>query len=463
MNTSPIIVGLTGLPSAGKSTMINAIAGKRVLRSGVCRTTLDVHLIGEENKFNFPPERFHQHNIRDDDDNPLIFLDLPGVADSENKGSEVNYDEMTQAWITNCDVILWLTDITTAFLTTHELEEFTKIYDALRKNSLETGTYYHIAVVLTKCNFHESGCGTSSSSPSLKSTLPSLGDEIESDEEETTLEDCVIRVENIFEKYDEKVDIIKFNAFGRIFHHSGSSYRLINMVKKTMKGAFYVNTAFSLQFAIDQHETKQQLQLFLSLRDHHFKQTPLSKERITDVYAKINDPDVLAKLMRYLITPDVIPLKTALEVAKLIGYSNKMEMVYDSLEQEIKYSKHAFNCLVNIVGDNNMNLYRNMLEFYTTLHFAKWNPQQRHQHHNHGHPYFPEFKSHVCGQFPIFTDLDTDLIINPVLACQTEFLAKVRDQRLNLWGVASEKKKLTFMIIHLFMQGFIPSLFVKII
>ncbi|NDC42148.1 MAG: hypothetical protein EBZ77_11455, partial [Chitinophagia bacterium] len=41
-------VAFAGLPSAGKSTMINALAGARFLETGVCRTTRAPCVLGAD-------------------------------------------------------------------------------------------------------------------------------------------------------------------------------------------------------------------------------------------------------------------------------------------------------------------------------------------------------------------------------------------------------------------------------
>jgi len=52
-----ITIGLVGLPSAGKSSIINSLVGKRIAQSGVSRTTLEPklyeNLVSDDNiKFN---------------------------------------------------------------------------------------------------------------------------------------------------------------------------------------------------------------------------------------------------------------------------------------------------------------------------------------------------------------------------------------------------------------------------
>jgi hypothetical protein len=157
-----LVVGFMGMPSAGKSSLINSIVGKRILQTGVCRTTKGVHLIGVVNRFNFDEPRFHKQSVVSDDGVAFSILDLPGVdrvADVEDKGKgEKSFGEMTIAWSTSSDVVCWyaahriarrfaalggslrlqgLGRVRTCFLTTHEKDEFDKVRDHLRRTSTD--------------------------------------------------------------------------------------------------------------------------------------------------------------------------------------------------------------------------------------------------------------------------------------------------------------------------------------
>ncbi len=125
-----------------------------------------------------------------------------------------------QAWVTHCDVVFWVSNIETAFLTTHEKREFENIAQQLSASSHQTGDLYSIAIVLSKYNHLDSGDGHKGASKKRRD-LQHNG-EIMEDEEDTTLVDCFQRVKNLF---PSGVPILKFNAFGRILH--GKNIRLI--------------------------------------------------------------------------------------------------------------------------------------------------------------------------------------------------------------------------------------------
>lgn len=257
--TEPIIVGIIGLPSAGKTTLINSIIGKRVLHTGVCRTTTNVHLIGHSNVLSFPNVRYHNEKITDDDGNTFLFLDLPGIADAENKGKEQNFDELTMAWITRCNLIYWMTDINTAFLTTHEKQEFDKIHALLKKLSTETGTLYQVAILLSKYDFIDN-------IPIQKKQTQISDGEICDEYEDTTVIDCYKRVEKLFE--GTNVPLFKINAFGRIKY--GKTSEMLKKLITNVSSPKNCYTQFSIGWAVKDLFEKQQISYVKSLIEYIF-------------------------------------------------------------------------------------------------------------------------------------------------------------------------------------------------
>jgi GTPase SAR1 family protein len=250
------LIGLIGLPSAGKSTMINALIGKRIQQTGVCRTTRDVHLIGPCNLFSLSADHFHKEQPISDDGIKYSIIDLPGMSDAENSGVERNFDEITHAWITNCDLVLWVSDINSAFLTSHEKTEFDHIRSILDQRSLETGDCYQIGIMLSKFNQQENQF---QSTPSAKVNY--LAGEIVDDYEETTVTHCLERVHRLFPA--GSVPILKFNAFGRITHHPSSSPALKRLVSN-MGGAHDCHTEFNLGPLFKDHNKVSDQQLIRS-------------------------------------------------------------------------------------------------------------------------------------------------------------------------------------------------------
>lgn len=271
------VVGFIGLPSAGKSTLVNSLIGSRILKTGVCRTTKEVHYIGEENIFDRKKTEFHRQTIISDDGVRFSILDLPGVADAENKGTEQNFDEITHAWSVNCNLICWVSNIETAFLTKHEKSEFDKVRKLLKKNSEETGTLYQFAIILSKYNHSDDP--SSSLEPKKDKKFfcrkEKADDEITDDGEDTSLIDCYKRVEEAFKEDLLDIKIIKFNAFGRIMYSPKSSSILKSLASKS-GGVNNCNTTFNLKWAIEDYHLKSQKTIAKCLINYHLDN--LSKE-----------------------------------------------------------------------------------------------------------------------------------------------------------------------------------------
>ena len=90
---SKFTVAFIGLPSSGKSSIINSLIGKRILESGICRTTTEYNLL--------------DNIIEDDYNNKFQVMDLPGICDSEEHN--VNFNELTNKHIINANLIIWTT------------------------------------------------------------------------------------------------------------------------------------------------------------------------------------------------------------------------------------------------------------------------------------------------------------------------------------------------------------------
>ena len=84
-------IALVGLPSAGKSSIINSLIGKRMAQSGVSRTTTEVKLYD---------------NLISDDDIKYKIYDLPGIADIEDKDN--NFDTLIFDTIRKCNMVIWV-------------------------------------------------------------------------------------------------------------------------------------------------------------------------------------------------------------------------------------------------------------------------------------------------------------------------------------------------------------------
>jgi hypothetical protein len=261
-------VAFAGLPSAGKSTMINALAGARFLETGVCRTTRAPCVLGSDEPEHALKCGWKRATMRSDDGVALCVVDLPGICDAENTGKEENFTELTMQWAAHCDVIVWVTDVRTCFLTSHEKLEYEKLKGALDKVAVETGRLFQFCVVLAKCdvdivsvgaqgsNAAKSGHGAQRCAQHAKT----IEGEIVTPYEETTVADCVVRAKKLF----PGEHIVAFNAFGRIIARN-SSEALKALAAQLAPNSRNVNTEFNMKWATTNLPEKRQAQLLRSI------------------------------------------------------------------------------------------------------------------------------------------------------------------------------------------------------
>jgi hypothetical protein len=197
-----LVVGFVGLPSAGKSTMINALAGKRVLESGVCRTTKEVFVVGSYAAVGAgsTAAQWVQTELKSDDGVEFCAVDLPGICDAEDDGA---FDVLTVEWASKCDVVVWVTDARTAFLTKHESAAVARIREAVQQNNDEDGSLHQFLVVLSK---YDEPVATAVQ----QSEVALLPGEIRSPTEDSSIAGRFESAVGVFPR------VAKFNAFARI-------------------------------------------------------------------------------------------------------------------------------------------------------------------------------------------------------------------------------------------------------
>ena len=216
-------IALVGLPSAGKSSIINSLLGKRMAQSGVSRTTTEVKLYD---------------NLISDDDIKYKIYDLPGIADIEDKDN--NFDTLIFDTICKCNMVIWVSDIIKSFITNHEMKEFEKIQNYIKQLGLNEGIPIQLIILLSKVDKN-----LIIKEENYESCIENNDEESDNDElkcdEETTIIDIY---KNIQDKFND-IDIICFNAYGRSYYNKKSSSTLKTFVKQFNPNN--INTEFNLK------------------------------------------------------------------------------------------------------------------------------------------------------------------------------------------------------------------------
>ena len=226
VSNSVITIALVGLPSSGKSSIINSLVGKRVAQSGIARTTLEAKLY---------------EGLKTDDDITFNLYDLPGIADIEDKDNK--FDNIVLETIKKCNIVIWVSDIIKAFITNHEKTEYEKIKSTISDFGIKHGIPIQYFIMLSKLDKHLDGlsdivldkpipdtdefvsCDENSNLATTVSVVET--DEIQTEEDTTVLD----IYKNIKEKFTG-VDVIGFNAHGRSYYHKNSSGNLKQFVKQ---------------------------------------------------------------------------------------------------------------------------------------------------------------------------------------------------------------------------------------
>lgn len=296
-------VAFIGLPSSGKSSIINSLIGKRILESGICRTTTEYNLL--------------DNIIEDDNNNKFQVMDLPGICDSEEHN--VNFNELTNKHIINANLIIWTSDVNKAFITTHEVNEYNRIKKILNDTTNETGKLYYLIIMLSKCDKDINNINNNVSKKDKK--IKKSNEEISDSDEDTDINDLINKVH---EKFSNE-DIIYFNAFGRSFYNEKSTETLKKFISKTSMPITQNNITFNISKYIENYDIYQ-----IDKYYDHFQEkfilfihnTTSKVEQILEIWNNITDENkknFLSKLFEDYPNIDVSE-KLNIEVLKIFQF-----------------------------------------------------------------------------------------------------------------------------------------------
>lgn len=206
--TNVMSLALIGLPSAGKSSIINALAGKRIAKCGVMRTTINIHLY---------------EGLQSDDGINYQIYDLPGLDDIEDKNNK--FDNFTYETIKKCDLVFWVSDISKPFGTNHEIKEFEKINTYINKLRVENNVTIQLVILLSKVDSNVNSRPIKQNNRSETTNIDEITEIIDDEDSSSWY---------VYQKIQEKFinyDVVCFNAFGRSLHNASSSETLKSYVK----------------------------------------------------------------------------------------------------------------------------------------------------------------------------------------------------------------------------------------
>jgi hypothetical protein len=191
-----------------------------------------------------------------DDGVEFCALDLPGIADAENTGSksETDFTALALKWASECDVVVWVTDARTAFLTTHETREFTDMRRALERIADEDGKLFQFCILLAKYETDETGATGAIGAAGAIGAIKARAGEITRPTEHSTIADHEARIRGLFGRRPfsargpQGIVIAKFSAHGRIARSPSASAALKSLVFSSPGST---HTTFDLKWATE--------------------------------------------------------------------------------------------------------------------------------------------------------------------------------------------------------------------
>lgn len=126
-------IGLIGYHNAGKSSIINALVGKRVASTDTNTKKANIH---KEYK-----------NLVSDDQIKYNIIDFPGINQNDTYKDDI-YEQ-----IKKCNMLFWVSDINTAFTKDDEYNAFNKIKTRVDKFALDEGISIQLNIILSKAEY----------------------------------------------------------------------------------------------------------------------------------------------------------------------------------------------------------------------------------------------------------------------------------------------------------------------
>ena len=477
-------LAFAGLPSAGKSTLINSLVGARLLETGVCRTTSEPCVISAEHALSllvpYACEWKRAERLESDDGVRLCIVDLPGVADAENTGNESNFTDLTLKWAAICDVVVWVTDVRTCFLTTHEKLEYERLKATLQALANREGRLFQFCIVMTKCDV-DVGVGANGAAQAKQRTL--YPGEITSEHEDTTVHDCLVRARRLFP--DDH--LVPFNAFGRILARADSSDTLRALAMRLAPGSAKLNIDFSMMWALHDLDAKRQTQLLRSTLWH----LESSSVELGEMHLAL-ESDACAALVCHLlgVRPRAVTWYHGIREAAFIGVDVASTFVVPpslaalgrlprGAEVAERYEYEFLERFYGLSDASKAGLVRSMLalcgpsclvgtRMYLSLPYNNYTTKGtiidgNFVHTPPGLPLIPRLMLDVPQGYPSLLELDVHVNANRALSARKSWVAKVRAARVLLWGERDEADVCVQTAIDLADRGILCSVLAPIV
>jgi len=126
-------IGLIGYHNAGKSSIINALVGKRV-----ASTDTNTKKATDYKEYK---------NLVSDDQIKYNIIDFPGINQNDT------YKDTTYEQIKKCNMLFWVSDINTAFINEDEYNSFNQIKTRIDKFALDEGISIQLNIILSKAEY----------------------------------------------------------------------------------------------------------------------------------------------------------------------------------------------------------------------------------------------------------------------------------------------------------------------